>query len=605
MSFSSNEVMLRNQFHKSIAEIVTLSTLIMMSASCVQFHEMRADTDDSVTGSNGATDTSDSDEEYDTVSLLPPEGGDWLKRETNSYGIQGRYYLFSDHVFSEYDEKIPIPVKEGDEVVIRARGDVKREDRKDSQWGLGFGVTLCESDFDDFRTCESSWDVIDSDEHFFNDDSEKNSQIRQRWHSRIENLENQEHQYPFIRYYRYPLYWCPFNPSLSRQFKGIAFNLKGNFGKLEITFMQGNEIKWQNQPRCYVYEDENYMGGPDQSNAICEKDNRIFREGDTWKIRVFFDEIKIISDEIDVGQIRSIELGIKTYSGVENDDRPFDFEITNFKLLAQKDGNDTDGEKSLSTQFREKIYDTNTNTDAVLSDRCDTDDTDNVEACPNIDWVDFAEGQQILKTEVTLKQLVQYTNSHQDLIGNLRKEGIELIPDWPSCNHSLYFMYKADALKDAEQILEQSANCIDYNLAERFCTWIGGRLPTAEEWEKAARSGDSAQTNVEFEYPWGMESTTEAVGCDKALTANNCPPQTDEPPYVGCTAINGNTNQGVCDMAGNLAEWTSTSLSGTDFKIIKGGSFYMDNRDLTIDSCSMEYAGIPKFYDHLGVRCVR
>ena len=42
-------------------------------------------------------------------------------------------------------------------------------------------------------------------------------------------------------------------------------------------------------------------------------------------------------------------------------------------------------------------------------------------------------------------------------------------------------------------------NCIDWNQASRFCEWIGGRLPTATEWEYAAKGGSSRI------YPWGDE----------------------------------------------------------------------------------------------------
>lgn len=123
---------------------------------------------------------------------------------------------------------------------------------------------------------------------------------------------------------------------------------------------------------------------------------------------------------------------------------------------------------------------------------------------------------------------------------------------------------------------------VSYWEAEAFCNALGLRLPSEQEWEKAAR-GPNAEGYVPF--PWGDDYsgiTQKANVKDQGLE--------DVGKYEA-----GKSPVGCYDLVGNAHEWTSTTygenqpqLTGNELigkaKVCKGASYIYVDYMLTVDA---------------------
>ena len=137
-------------------------------------------------------------------------------------------------------------------------------------------------------------------------------------------------------------------------------------------------------------------------------------------------------------------------------------------------------------------------------------------------------------------------------------------------------------------------NCVDWNQASTFARWAGGRLPTGDEWAYAATSGGQG-----WDYPWGDEEATCARAVMSGAGGDGCG---EGHTWPVCSKPAGNSSQGVCDLAGNVWEWTDEREESSR-RVGRGGGWGYTGSSLR---ASNRVRVSPSFRDDfLGVRLAR
>lgn len=108
--------------------------------------------------------------------------------------------------------------------------------------------------------------------------------------------------------------------------------------------------------------------------------------------------------------------------------------------------------------------------------------------------------------------------------------------------------------EDISDRATQPAHC-SWHLAGHFCHWVGARLPSSFEWEKAARGTDGRL------YPWGNEWDANRCNFDRATNRGLPDRYGKKSVFTPVDAYpEGVSPYGIYDMAGNCAEWTMTHI---------------------------------------------
>jgi len=143
--------------------------------------------------------------------------------------------------------------------------------------------------------------------------------------------------------------------------------------------------------------------------------------------------------------------------------------------------------------------------------------------------------------------------------------------------------------------------------AVAYCAWLGKGLPTEAQWERAARGPDDDRR-----YPWGADGAS----CSKAVYTTGASRCAQRPEPVGSRSPDGDSVEGVADLAGNVGEWVADRYGRYDdesaedprgpgngaSRVVRGGSF----RERASSMRTMSRWGVApeQRSDAVGFRCV-
>lgn len=196
------------------------------------------------------------------------------------------------------------------------------------------------------------------------------------------------------------------------------------------------------------------------------------------------------------------------------------------------------------------------------------------------------DGFAIDRTEVTIGQFKAFVAAGK-LVTAAEKEGggFEYTGGWERRSGWTWNSPYGDPGADTEPVTH-----VSWFEAREYCLYAGGRLPTFEEWKRAAYTetrkapGDGFETGRTYVYPVG--DTPDGMNTSRKRHA---------PAGTTKRGVNG-----LYDMGANVWEWTADRRGDT--ALTAGGSWWYGPETTRAEAAQWKPAGFTVVY--IGFRCV-